>query len=366
MSRHAPRPWQAPPAHYSRRTKSRVGGQASGWGTMSGKLFAVAATAALACLAPSAPAAAADFVMKMGCATMNEGQHQFLKFYKEEVEKASGGRIEVQVYPASQLGPIPREIEGVQLGTIQGYSGPVDFFVGIDPRFGVFSAPLLFSSDVNAAATIHDPAIEKAMLDLVTPKRMVGIATLGLGASDYGAKKAILTLADFSGKKLRINGTELERQKMAKLGATGVGMPLSEVVPALDQGTIDGTISGLSVFVAFKMNDLLKTITVTNDTFINSIVVVSKAWLDTLPPDLQKIVVDSGAPVQARTQAWEFDFNKQLEQQWAALGGTVHKFSGDDLAKMKTLLGPVADDATKDQPAVHDMLQMVRAAAAKN
>jgi hypothetical protein len=44
----------------------------------------------------------------------------------------------------------------------------------------------------------------------------------------------------------------------------------------------------------------------------------------------------------------------------------VHKLSDDDLAKMKTLLGPVADDATKDQPAVHDMLQMVRAAAAKN
>ena len=162
------------------------------------------------------------------------------------------------------------------------------------------------------------------MFDLATPKRMVGIATLGLGASDYGAKKAILTLADFSGKKLRINGTELERQKMAKLGATGVGMPLSEVVPALDQGTIDGTISGLSVFVAFKMNDLLKIITVTNDTFINSIAVVSKAWLDTLPPDLQKIVIDSGAPVQAKTQEWEFDFTKQLKQQWTALGGTVH------------------------------------------
>jgi hypothetical protein len=55
-----------------------------------------------------------------------------------------------------------------------------------------------------------------------------------------------------------------------------------------------------------------------------------------------------------------------LEQQWTTLGGTVHKFSGDDLAKMKTLLAPVADEATKDQPAVHDMLQMVRAAAAKN
>jgi TRAP-type transport system periplasmic protein len=331
---------------------------------------AVALAAALACLAPlfalSGPAHAAAVVMKFGTATMNEGQHQFLKFYKEQVEKASGGRIEVQIYPNSQLGPIPREIEGVQLGTIQGYIGPVDFFVGVDPRFGVFSAPMVFRDEANAAATIADPAVQKAMFALVAPKRMVGIATLGLGASDYGAKKPILRLSDFAGKKLRINGTELERQKMAKLGATGIGMPLSEVVPALDQGTIDGTISGISVFVAFKMNDLLKTLTVTNDTFINSIAVVSKPWLDTLPPDLQKIVLEGGAAVQGRTQAWEFDFSKKLVGDWTALGGSVHTLPADDLAKMKTLLGPLADDVTKNQPAVHQMLEMVREAAAKH
>ena len=51
--------------------------------------------------------------MKFGTATINETQHQFIKFYKEELEKASGGRIEVQIYPASQLGPIPREIVGM-------------------------------------------------------------------------------------------------------------------------------------------------------------------------------------------------------------------------------------------------------------
>ena len=158
---------------------------------MTGKFYAAAAAAALAWLAPAAPATAADFVMKFGTATINETQHQFIKFYKEEVEKASGGRIEVQVYPASQLGPIPREIEGVQLGNIQGFIGPVDFFVGVDPRFGVFSAPMLFKDDANAEATIHDPAVEKAMFDLAAPKRMVGIATLAIGASDYGAKKPI-------------------------------------------------------------------------------------------------------------------------------------------------------------------------------
>jgi TRAP-type C4-dicarboxylate transport system substrate-binding protein len=328
--------------------------------------IALAAVAGLLGLAPATPAAAADFTMKIGTATINETQHQFIKFYKDEVEKASNGRIEVQIYPASQLGPIPREIEGVQLGNIQGYVGPVDFFVGVDPRFGVFSTPMLFRDDANAAKTVRDAAIQKAMFDLAAPKRMVGIATLSLGAADYGAKNAIMKLADFSGKKLRINGTEMERQKMAKLGATGVGMPLSEVVPALDQGTIDGTISGLSVFVSFKMNDLLKVVTVTNDTFIISIAVVSKPWLDTLPADLQKIVIEAGAAVQAKAQQWEVDFTKKLESDWAAVGGTVHTLSAEDLAQMKTLLDPVGDAVTKDQPAVHDMLQMVRAAAAKN
>ncbi|MGB3746020.1 MAG: TRAP transporter substrate-binding protein, partial [Xanthobacteraceae bacterium] len=327
---------------------------------------ALAVAVALAWCALSLPATAADFVMKFGTATINETQHQFIKFYKEELEKASSGRIEVQIYPASQLGPIPREIEGVQLGNIQGYIGPVDFFVGVDPRFGVFSAPMLFRDEPNAAATVHDPAVQKAMFDLAGPKRMVGIATLDLGSSNYGAKNAIMRLADFNGKKLRINGTELERQKMARLGATGIGMPLSEVVPALDQGTIDGTISGLSVFVAFKMNDLLKVVTVTNDTFIISIAVVSKPWLDTLPPDLQKVVTEAGAAVQAKAQAWEVDFTKKLASDWTALGGTVHALPTEDLARMKTLLDPVADETTKSQPAVHDMLEMVRAAATRH
>ena len=51
---------------------------------------------------------------------------------------------------------------------------------------------------------------------------------------------------------------------------------------------------------------------------------------------------------------------------WTKLGGTVHTLPDDDLAKIKTLLDPVADQATKDQPAVHDMLQTVRAAVAKH
>jgi TRAP-type transport system periplasmic protein len=322
--------------------------------------------AAFACAAPSSPAASAEYVMKFGTATINETQHQFIKDYKEALEKASGGRIEVQVYPASQLGPIPREIEGVQLGTIQGYIGPVDFYVGLEPRYGVFSAPMLFRDEAHVAATIHDPEMQKIILDLAKPKRMVGIATLSIGVVEYGAKSPLMRLADFNGKKIRINGTALERAKMSKLGATGIAMPLSEVMPALSQGTIDGTISGMSVFVGFKMNDLVKVISITNDTMLVSLAVVSHAWLDKLPPDLQKIVLDTAQAIQPKVQAWEVEFTKKLADDWVKMGGQVHTLPPEDLAKMKTLLSGVADDVTKDQPAVHDMLVKVRAIAAKH
>jgi hypothetical protein len=81
---------------------------------------------------------------------------------------------------------------------------------------------------------------------------------------------------------------------------------------------------------------------------------------------LQKVVVDAGAAIQAKTQAWEVDFTKQLADDWTRLGGTVHTLPAEDLARMKTMLDPVADEATKSQPAVHDMLQTVRAAAARH
>ena len=313
-----------------------------------------------------APARSAEFVLKFGTATQNETQHQFIKFYKEALEAASHGRIEVQVYPNSQLGPIPREIEGVQLGTIQGYIGPVDFFVGVEPRYGVFSAPMLFRDEANVAATIHDPELQQIILTMAEPKRLVGLATLAIGAANYAAKRPLLRLTDFEGKKLRINGTELERAKMSRLGASGIAMPLSEVMPALSQGAIDGTISGLSVFVAFKMNDLVKVITVTNDTMLVSLAVVSQVWLDKLPPDLRKVVLDTGHTVQPKAQDWQVEFTKQLANDWTKVGGEIHMLPPEDLTKMKTLLGTVGDEVTRNQPATHDLLEKVRTIAGRH
>src|SRR5262249_25102371 len=145
--------------------------------------------------------------------------------------------------------PIPRMIDGLQLGTIEAYIGPADFYVGVDPRFGVLSTPMLFKNNDHASATVLDPELNEYLLGLGEPKGLVGLGTFGLGASNYAAKPPPLRLANFPGKKPRVNPPARKGEKMRGPGATAVPMPLNEVLPALQRGVIDGTMSGTSVFV---------------------------------------------------------------------------------------------------------------------
>src|SRR6202161_3491203 len=90
------------------------------------------ALAIISALLASSPAAHAQdgktYVMKLSTATLNDPQHEWLKRFAAAVEKDSGGRIKGEVYPASQLGSIPRQIEGTQFGALQGATVPPGIF----------------------------------------------------------------------------------------------------------------------------------------------------------------------------------------------------------------------------------------------
>ena len=90
-----------------------------------------AIAAAALSIAAAAPSMAQQFTMKFATLTLNDVQHENLKLYKEELEKVTGGRIKVEVYPAGQLGGAPRQTEGLRLGTIEAAMGPPELFFGI-------------------------------------------------------------------------------------------------------------------------------------------------------------------------------------------------------------------------------------------
>ena len=311
-------------------------------------------------------AQAQNVVMKFGTATVNDPQHEYIKTFKQEVEQNSGGRIKVEIYPQSQLGPIPRQIEGLQLGTIEAFIGPADFYVGVDKRYGVFSAPVLFRDRANAAATLADPQVNAAILQLGTAKGILGIGTFAYAQHDYLAKDPIRSFADFKGKKIRVNATPLEREAMARLGATASPMPLNEVLTALQRNVIDGTRSAISIYVTLKYQDVSKLVTVTNDTMLVPVATVSKAWFDGLPADLQKAVTGAGEAAQRKTDLFTAAFMADMPKRWAEVGGEVFVMPEPERAKLVAALRTVGDEVTKDDPPVKAFFERVRATAAKH
>jgi TRAP-type transport system periplasmic protein len=176
------------------------------------------------------------YVMKLGTATVNESQHEWCKRFVAMVEKDSGGRIKGEIYPASQLGAIPRQIEGVQFGAIQGYVEPPEFLAGIDERYEVLSAPGLVADLAHEVRIVKDPELQKLMLGLGGDKGIHGAALFIAQPSLVIARAPIAHLADFTGKKLRVFAADMQQEMIKSLGASPVAMTLGDVLPAIQAG----------------------------------------------------------------------------------------------------------------------------------
>jgi TRAP-type C4-dicarboxylate transport system substrate-binding protein len=330
---------------------------------LSRRLAGVATAVALAFIA--APASAQQVVMKLTTATINDGQHEWMKIYKERLEKAAGGKLKVDIFPAGQLGTIPRMIEGMQTGSIEAFVTPTDFYVGIDPRFMVFGAPGVYRDRAHAAATIQDPSVRDEMLKMGEARGLIGVNAFILGTPAYLSRKPIKTLDEFKGQKIRINASDIEREQMARVGATGIPMNLNEVLPALQTGAIDGSRSVPAIFVNFKYQDVAKVMTVTNEAYLVSIGMVSKVWFDKLPADLQKVIMDEGRAMVPAVQSFANGYEDQMYKRWTDAGGQVVNLSAGDRTELMKRMEGVGPKVVGDKPAVKAMYDRMVAAASR-
>ena len=299
-------------------------------------------------ISAAAPLHAADFTMKFGFCTANDIQHQWANWYKEALESRSKGRIAVNLFPRGQLGTVASQIEGLQLGTVEAFTTPADFFAGMDPRFGTFSIPLLFKDTVHAEKVLLDPAMNKEILALGADKGVQVVSVYTFAPAHYFGKQPIRKLDDFKGKKLRVNATAAERAKMRQFGASAVPMDLSEVVPGIQQGVIDGTMSAAAVYVNLKFNDIAKVLTEVNDTMIVSVGVVSRPWLAKLPADLRQMVIEEGDKLQPRINPQSRTMDESMVKRWREAGGELVKLPQADQARVRQLLSGIGEEVTKD------------------
>jgi TRAP-type transport system periplasmic protein len=324
-----------------------------------------AGAVALSSLLTLGTASAQDktYTMKFTLPTLNDPSYVFTKNYAAALEKDSGGRIKTEIYPASQLGAIPRQIEGTQFGAIQCAVIPPEFFVGVDERFEVMAAPGLVNSMAQGQKVAADPAVKKLMLSLGANKGLHGVALFMNAPQAVVSKTPIRHLADFKGKKLRVLASPFQIVPFGKLGTTPVAMTLGDVVPAIQQGAIDGAVGGIVVFTPLHFRDAAQYVTETGQPAVYVIVEINKSWYESLPPDLQKIVDDDAAAQQAAIVPIATDIVEKSRKGWTDQGGELISLPPDEQVEMmKEFAGAVAE-VTKPKPALDEAYKIVFDAA---
>jgi TRAP-type transport system periplasmic protein len=328
---------------------------------------AVAACCALslsfALLSGAALAQDKTYTMKISLPTLNDPSYVFAKAYAAALEKDSGGRIKTQIFPLSQLGSIPRQIEGTQFGSIQCAVIPPEFFVGVDERFEVMSAPGLVDSMAHGQRVAADPAVKTLMLSLGANKGLHGVALFMNSPSSVIAKTPIRHIADFKGKKIRVLASPFQTTPIAQLGATPVAMTLADVVPAMQQGTIDGAVGGIVVWTPMHFNDAAKYVTETGQPAVFVMVEINKAWYDSLPPDLQKIIDADAASEQTAIAPVASDIVEKARKGWTAGGGELIDLPADEQAQLMTTFSTAVAGVAKTKPDVDAAYKIVSDAA---
>jgi TRAP-type transport system periplasmic protein len=278
------------------------------------------------------------------------------------VEKDSGGRIKGEIYPASQLGAIPRQIEGVQFGSIQGYVGPPEFLTGIDERYEVLSAPGLITDIAHEARVVNDPALQKLMFSLGADKGIHGAALFVAQPSLIVSRAPIRHIADFRGKKLRVLAADMQQEMIKSLGASPVAMTLGDVLPAIQQGTIDGSVLAMTIITTMHYWDAAKYVTEIGQPFIFTMAFLSKKWFDELPADLQAIVDTDAGKAAAEVNPWEVDFYDKSRQAWAEHGELIQLPANEQAEFIKSVTA-IGASVAKRKPGLEQAYDVFVAAA---
>ncbi len=339
----------------------------AGTGPLAVALLAGGAVAALA-LQPSSALAQKKYHMKIGMATLNDPQQAWGERIGAELKKRTNGRITYQVFPASQLGKIPRQVEGIQLGTQEVFLTPPGFFVGVNQAFMVPDAPGLFVSQEHGHKTLTDPMFHDTFLGLADNKGVVGAGLIVYEGTSIASTKPIRKPEDIAGMKIRVLATPMERAIPAAWGGTGVPIPFTEVVPALQRGVVDACRSSIVAMHGLKFQTVTKFATVLGGGYIPTATWYSKIWLSKLPADLRKMVLEVPRELEDWAAANTNGLVEKTQQAWRDVGVEIIRFSDADQKRYLAKLAPLADKflGNHKNPQVQEMYALLKKVAEKH
>ena len=312
------------------------------------KRLLVTASAAAA-LTLAAATQAQEFTLKYGhvdTPSLQSDDHVAGLFLKSFLESRSQGRIKVEIYPASQLGGFREMIEGVQLGTLELTNTTVGGANSFMPQIQVTDIPYMYRDDMVAEQLTKGDFFDEvrdAFLEKTGNVRLAAVGNTGRWRSFFTTQQPVKSAADLEGIKIRTINSPLQIEMVKHLGGNPTPIAWGELYTSLATGVAEGTKNAISDIVGKKMHEHLKYVVLDEHAYLFAFWWLSESWLQSLPEDLQTLVLDGIT----QTAALQSDFNKYLEtvlaEEFIKAGGTIYAPTPEEKATFQAAKPVIKD-----------------------
>src|SRR5512145_396238 len=210
-----------------------------------------------------------------------------------KLEKATGGRLSIQMFPSMQLGGEKEMIEQAQVGALQiarisvGPMGPI-----VD-ELNVFNMPFVFRDEAHMRKVIDGPIGAEMLTKLSNSSaRLIALGWMDAGTRNVYSDKPVTKPADLKGMKIRMMGNPIFVETMNAMGGNGIAMGFNELHQALQTGVVDGAENNEPTLFAQNhyQTPRGKVYSLTGHLIIPEIFVYSKASWDKLPKADQDLI----------------------------------------------------------------------------
>ena len=256
----------------------------------------------------------------------NEGQTRYAAELAKMVKERSNGRIEIRVFPGSQLGNLSEMLDGLRVGSIHIAHHDFSSLDRFEKDVAVFNAPYVFRDADHAMRATNEttsPVLAEINQKLVANAGVRIVGNFYRGARHLTARYPVYSPADMAGKKFRGVPIALWNTMLKGMGAIPTPVEISEIMPALMTGLVEGQENPLNNIIARKMYEANKYVMMTGHMeSVLAVFVNEKSWSGLSEAD-RKLMRDAMAEMGKRSLEWYRESEAKEIQYLKDKGATI-------------------------------------------
>jgi TRAP-type transport system periplasmic protein len=262
-------------------------------------------------------------------------------YFGEILDQRSDGRIDVQLFPNSQVGDDLQMMNALQSGTLEMTYPSTSPATSIVPELRLFDLPFLFPEPEDADAVL-DGEIGQQMLDGFDGSGITGLAWAENGYRQLtNSQRAVSSPDDVSGLRVRVMENPIQVSIWETLGANPTSMAFGEVFSALEQGVVDGQENPWSTILTSRFDEVQDHGSQTRHVYTPFLILIGEEFYEGLPQEDQDLIQEAAVQAAQYQRTISREYDTYAKEELANRGMEITELSDEELAAFQEAVQPV-------------------------